>query len=503
MNQLFFNRYLTILGHLTFTILGIMAFVFFKERTVILDASYQSFLILLKNDFAIQVNRFGAVITQIFPLVALRLGASLEGILTAYSLGFVIVHWLMFSVCNHFLKQKELAFSIVLFNVFMVNNTFYWVQNEIIQAISLNFIFWAILLKRASFTTFRWFDYPVLSGILITLAYFHPLIIFPFSFMSIFFILYNFYHKKHATTATKYPLSNPVIFTAFISFLTIYLFKKFITPNNYDTDAAGRLDINDTLGFILKINTISSYHDFMNHILKDFYLLPLAFMIITVFYMVKKHYLKLFFIGFNIIAYTIMVMVAYREGGSWFYVESQYLPMSIFVIVPLVWEIIPSITTHFNNTSSVKTRISTFYEKFRFAIIAIAISLIIFIRLVDIFKTRDVYKKRLDYIGQILDKTKRFEGTKFALEEADEDKQILVQTWGIPTETLYYSALQSPDSTRSIMIFADIKNVTDWDKDRKIFHGEWLKEPYINLNPHLFHFTDTIRGYHIIERKNF
>ena len=155
----FYSSYSTWLGHCTFAVLTLMAFVFFKERTLILDAALQSFIILRDNDFAIQVNRFGAAMTQIFPLIASRLGGSLQTILTAYSLGFVVVHWGMFWLCDRILKQKEMAFGIVLFNVFMVNSTFYWAQNEVIQAISLGFVFWSLLLRRGSLAAFRWLQF--------------------------------------------------------------------------------------------------------------------------------------------------------------------------------------------------------------------------------------------------------------------------------------------------------------------------------------------------------
>jgi hypothetical protein len=174
----FYTRYSTWLGHATFAVLTLMAFAFFKERTLILDASLQSFHILKNNDFAIQVNRFGAAMTQIFPLMAARFGGSLRTILMAYSLGFVLVHWLMFWLCDRVLMQKKMAFGIVLFNVFFVNNTFFWAQNEVIQAISLGFVFWSLLLRRGSFATFRWFDYPLTLGVLITLVFFHPLMLF-------------------------------------------------------------------------------------------------------------------------------------------------------------------------------------------------------------------------------------------------------------------------------------------------------------------------------------
>ena len=58
-------------------------------------------------------------------------------------------------------------------------------------------------------------------------------------------------------------------------------------------------------------------------------------------------------------------------------------------------------------------------------------------RLIDIYKTRDFYKKRVDYIGELLEKTKKLKGTKFLVEEKLIKKDLLLQTWGFGYETLY------------------------------------------------------------------
>jgi hypothetical protein len=511
----FYSRYSTWLGHSTFAVLTVMAFAFFKERTLILDAALQSFIVLRDNDFAIQVNRFGAVMTQAFPLIAARLGGSLQIVLTAYSLGFVLVHWAMFWLCDRILKQKEMAFGIVLFNVFMVNSTFYWAQNEVIQAISLGFVFWSLLLRRGNFVAFRWFDYPLVIGLLITLVFFHPLFLFPFSFVSIYFLI-DYYQKNktiNAPLAFKFQTLNSfisLILMVFLSFLILYFLKNKLMPNYYDPSAIERLflDKNDLINFLLNIKNAPSFKDLKTHLWTDFTLFPMVLVMISVFYLNKRNFLKLLLVWFSVVFYTLMILISYREGGSWFHIESQYLPMSIFVIMPLIWELIPDLinaNSSFNSKLLFKFNLKKDPSVFlinKGIFIGIIMSFVVLFRLIAMYKTHDFYTKRVNYIGELLEKTKRLEGTKFVIDERNMDKTPLIQTWGFAYESLYYSALQSPDSTRSITILIENEAILKALSAKNSFQGIFTPTAYWQLNPRFFHPIDTVNGYKLLEEKD-
>ena len=89
-NISFYSRSSAWFGHITFAVLTIMAFLFFKERTVILDACYQSSTILRSNELGICANRFGVTMTQIFPLMALRLGGVIGNYFIVLFIGFCL-----------------------------------------------------------------------------------------------------------------------------------------------------------------------------------------------------------------------------------------------------------------------------------------------------------------------------------------------------------------------------------------------------------------------------
>jgi hypothetical protein len=83
---------------LTFLFLFLLAFIFFMERTLIMDASFQCFSLLVRDGFAIQENRFGAIIVQIFPLLASKAGLSLKAVLVLYSLAYIVEAFICFLI---------------------------------------------------------------------------------------------------------------------------------------------------------------------------------------------------------------------------------------------------------------------------------------------------------------------------------------------------------------------------------------------------------------------
>ena len=77
-------------GLFCYTILFIFAVIFFKERTIFMDASFIMFSIAKDSTLAIQNFRFGSAFIQLFPLISLKLGLPLEKIILSYSVGFVV-----------------------------------------------------------------------------------------------------------------------------------------------------------------------------------------------------------------------------------------------------------------------------------------------------------------------------------------------------------------------------------------------------------------------------
>ncbi len=211
-------------GHALFAVLAVLALWFWPERTLILDAAFQSYLFVSGGHPVVMVERFGAASVHLLPVAAVWAGAKLSTVLALYSVSIVLFHWLLFAVCYHVLRDRRAALAIALFNVLLAGDSFYWMQNELLQAISLSFLAWAVWLRRGDWVNFRWWDYPLAVALAVTIAYYHPLIVFPLGFGWLFFWL-----SSARPLSRRLLLAGAAVFG--LAFLSKYIFRQ---PNFYD-----------------------------------------------------------------------------------------------------------------------------------------------------------------------------------------------------------------------------------------------------------------------------
>lgn len=486
-----YHRYTTLFGHITFGVLAVLALVFWRERTMMLDASFQSFDIINKGKLAIQVQRFGAAFVQSFPLLTSKMGLPLKIVLMSYSLAFVIFHWLCFFICDKLLKNKDLALGVLVWYILMTAHTFYWVQNEVIQGISLVFVYFALLIHRGEFPKLRWWDYPLSIALSFTLVYFHPLIIFPFCFMWAYFFI------ERITPLSKFRISDfgfqgnkdssklsfGLLGWSILGFAAANYTKFYITGlSAYDKGSSGRFD-NHIVRPYEELLTGPSQQLFWGHCWDDFMLVLPFLVVIVLFYIWKIRFIRLFFFLISTLGFIFIIATSYFDSKDWFYLESQYLPLAVMLAVPFIYDILPNI------------------KKANWAIGLL--SFILIFKVLYIFQSHKTYTERINYLTELLDKSKRFEGTKFFVDNDSIDEKKLLMYWGSAYETLYLSAVQSPDSTRSIFIAPEPKQILWITGGKKSFFTIFDNIEYDKTNKQYFNFQDTTRGYKLLEKKDF
>ena len=167
-----------LLGVICYSLMLIFAWLFYKERTVMCDAAFQLFSILHEDGFAIQINRFGAAFTQVFPLLASKMNFSLDMVARVYSLSFIIYYFIVFLIILLGFKNEKMALVVLLFNTLMVRHSFYWVQCEFVQGAVFTLLYLTVIehvLKQEKVP--RWF-YILTPFFLVTIIYFYPLLLF-------------------------------------------------------------------------------------------------------------------------------------------------------------------------------------------------------------------------------------------------------------------------------------------------------------------------------------
>lgn len=397
-----------------------MAAWFWQERTFILDAAFQSYLFVADGSPAIMVERFGAAAVQFLPLIGVWTGLSLKTILLLYSISIVLFHWVAFGICLHFLKDKKTALAILIFNVLFVGDSFYWMQNELLQAVTLSFVLWSLWLRRRDWANFTKLDWALSLLLATTVAYYHPLVFFPLAFVWIFFWLKNDLLKR------RFLMGVAALFA--LIFSSKYIFRQ---PNFYDRGMTGQYlrEFSFSLERLLASNSL---RDFAAHLDDNFLLLTPLLALVAGFYFWKKQFWQAALIVFSVVFYGLLIMQRFLSDDRWYIQESHYQALVVFLIVPLIWDVLPAI-------------------KFKVWMPVLAVFLLT-IRLFGIWNTHESYTARLAYVRSILEKTKQAEGRKFVVGYEDADRKKLLMYWGLPFETFQMSALESPDSVRIVAI---------------------------------------------------
>ena len=413
-------------GHAVFAVLTAMAGWFWPERTLILDAAFQSYLFISSGQPAIMVERFGAVGVQLFPLVGVHLGAPLATVLFLYSISIVLWHWMLYTVCWHVLRDRRAAVAILLFVILLSGDCFYWMQNELLPGISLSFLLWSWWQRQAEQTP----DFPKVATsiattfLATTIVYFHPLIVFPLGFGWCFWWL----HASSQPLRRSWLIAIALLFTGL--FASKYLLR---TPNFYDRGMTGQY-VREFHFSMEQLLHSRGLHDFWTHCNDSLLLFWPLFGLVVGFYLVQKCWLRAALVVGATLIYLVLILQRYLDDDRWYIAESHYQALAVFLIFPLVWDISP---------------------RFRSRRIWLPIAVVLIaVRLVSIYQNHRPYSARLAYVRSLLAETEGRAGRKFVVPASAVQRTTLLMTWGLPFETLQLSALQSPDSVR-ILVVAD------------------------------------------------
>ncbi|MFK7808225.1 MAG: hypothetical protein AB8F74_10535 [Saprospiraceae bacterium] len=454
------SKILFALGTIAYAVMTLMAIVLYKERIAFLDGSYILFSILSEGDLAVQVYRFGSAVTQAVPLLASKMDFSLEAVMKLYSASFPLYFYLMFLACLLLLKKKKHAILLLLFNVGMITHTFYWVIPEFQQGLSLLVLYFALLEKSMDQGWLKNIGFQILNLFLIsTLVFFHPLMVFPFGF----FVAYYYFFL--------YPTRKDLLFSS-LAFLFFFFIKAFLFNTTYERNSVSGLK--HLLLLFPDYFTTETNINFLTYLFKDYYLLLLALIAISVHFVRNDKKLQLAFTLVSFFAYLALINTTFPFGPSQFYIESLYLPLSLIVFFPLLFDV-------FKNQKG--------------KVLLIGLSLVVGIRLIHIYNTSEIYTDRVEYISGLINKTENLPNKKLLLSPEQLDKEKMLLTWGFSYESWLISTIEN-GATRSF--FSKELGAEQEEIDysyvlgiNKAFATAWGSYPYEKLPEQYFIFKDT------------
>lgn len=419
-------------GHVVFALLALLAARFWQERTLILDAAFQGYLFISNGHPAIMVERFGAALVQLLPLAGVWAGAPLHTVLVLYSVSVVCFHWALFSICLHGLRDRKAALAILLFNILLTGDSFYWMQNELLQAISLMFVSWSWWMRQP----INWRH--AMPGILLatTVAYLHPLVFFPLVFSWLFFWLktphslsFRQWRHAHGFPAKKMLLAIAGLYA--LIFCSKYVFRQ---PNFYDRGMTGQYVREFRFSWKNLLHS-ESLRDFTAHLDDNFLFFLPVLALVTGYYLARRRWPAAVLVVAFVALYCLLIMQRFLHDDRWYIQESHYQALAVFLILPLVWDILPGVVAQISKP-----------------VLIIFTVLWLVIRITGIWNTHRAYTQRVAYIRDLAAKAKNFEGRKQVAGYDQLDRKTLLMYWGLPFETLQISALEGPDSVRVVAV---------------------------------------------------
>lgn len=409
------NPYLKYIGHLAFLLMTIFAGIFYLERMIFVDPSFITFTLLDEGDYAVQVYRFGVVLTQSIPLIFHYAGASLKTILFAYSLTFPLLYWLIYTILVHLLKAERAAMVLLLIFTLMAYNSFYWIIAEYHQGMAILMLLWAWLQYSFAKERYSWGAWIGQALLLIVVLFFHPLIVFPTLF-ALGFLWFGLEDKKQLK-----------FWTLVILTIIVFVIKNIYFSNPYDSNKISSA----FKGFINFINGQEWRYlkKFILDCLYDYSLFAIGSLAIFIYYIKQRYFGRLIWFVGLLLGYVLMIIFSVGNDAHKIYVDGMLFASGFFVALPLMYELLPALT------------------KIRKLAPTLVLAVVLMIRLPIIFLQHQPMTERLNWVATLVDTMRQHpESNRFFIEQENLPMEKLFFEWGLFYETLLYSSLESPDS---------------------------------------------------------
>lgn len=438
------------LGYAGMVGLLVLAGVFFRERAWMLDIAFQTFLMIHDGTVQVMVNRFGSALVQVLPLSAIKLGAPVEVVSFLYSISFPLLFLGFYAVTVRVLRNDYLGWAIVLLYTLVVYDAFYWATSEQQQGLGAVLVFFAYWLRHPRQEKPWMWAVSVFS--VVALAYYHPLVFISFYFLWAYFGL----HFRAKINGWAY--------WALAGFMAVVQgVKSWLSANWYDN--AKYSSFSDNLAaYFPNYFDLPAHGKFLHNALTIWYGFPVLLVAVTVFYLYRQSWLKLGLVWLTCFGYLMLLHIGSPEPEYRFYVEVNYMALSIFVGVPFLFEIAPLMKARH---------------------LQYLLSGLLILRLTTIGLHHKPFEARWRWIAQAVAAPEA--GNRFYLPESEAPMDTLLMSWGTPYESLLISNAQTnAKRVRTLLVHPSMATFQDVLGQDTVFITSFKTYPIEALNSSYF-----------------
>lgn len=426
--------------------LGMLAFVFFsiyfyQERLLLIDASYYTYNILHEETFFIAHNRFINYFNQWLPLLLMKLGVGLKGVLIGYSLSFIVFYYAIFSIVAYVFKNHRAALFLVVTLVLSCRFKHFMAVTETTNTLAMSFLFIGWVTRERYLTHMK--DKKELGMALVlmlSLLVGHPIIFLPLMSFMAFFIVFN------------RQLKNPYAWlTLGFVVLAILLRYKVLPSSGYEQN---KMEAFKKTGEILPgfFNEWTYKHlkkYTMAHFKYGYYLYLIG--IVGLLYM--RRFLSALVSVATLCCFVTVVVIIYYKGESVNMLESYYTYFGYFWGFTLL-----AVFTHLNAPKLLRWT---------------PIAAILLISFRSLFLHGGHHTERLEYLYSLTEEASQKGYSKTLFPKSKMKGDVVIVPWSVSFTTLMYSTLKDQNDSRTVYLYND-KELTKGEVDENeedVFYG--------------------------------
>lgn len=448
------------LGHVFFIVYLFFCSFYYLERILPFDGAFYCFKLLHYQHFNIENGRWGALYTQVIPLISILTGCSLKTFLFVYSLSFGICNYLFFILIAHIIRKPGIALAYIFTLLFGYKHSFFYPVSEIHSTIPILFLFWAMLEKfrQNEYVAKRKTMLIIMILVIFWVAKTHVLSVIPVLFL----LFYSYGNDLRKDTSVK---------ILFLSTALIYSALFFLIPKgSYESEKI--TTFSSIINFLKDIQGSYGYPFFIGEFSRNYYFIAVIFVITVVTLIIYKGYFQAIIVPLFLFVFWVLIMAKTQPPDGLFGHQNYYCYLGLFIAVPFGNEVI---------------------TKLKPSLLIAAILIIVSYNYYKIVKAGLIFTDRKEYQLRCVKNLQKIGGSKFVFSEDNLPQESMFSWWNFSFESLLLSSIDSPE--QSVSFYASkgsdkIDSLALTDKNTFVgagFAPDWFKLDQINFRPEYFH----------------
>lgn len=435
-------------GHLGFLILIALSVVLAQERVLFIDSAAQLFEMIQRGTFVIYDHRYTMAVTQLLPLIGIKLGLPLPLLVVLYSVAAPLLGYVAFLLLAYRVKDVPLALLLLL-PMLCIRHTFFHAISETFSLM----IYATLLLALLRHPSRSWLHILGVALAVLACIFIHPIGM----FFVVFLLGYHLVDNRMRLT---------VPFWVGAGMLVVAVIVRSTMISGHDASFIPTMaDVRYSVGHITSLNVVRGL------VVRPFlWFVTLALYVVAlVVHLSHRQWMRLSYgILFNL-AFIAMTVIVYRDEAGNIAIERAWLPLVFFAGVPVVCEILPVVARRVQR------------------VVLVAFAVLLLASCGKIVDSSKHYRARLDGLQEIVERGRR-EGCR-KLVAPQQAYQWSVQSWATAFETLILSSLDGPDGT--VTLFLEEEPIDEGNPDYGVTDA-YLAVPwnrlwnYSTLDPRYF-----------------